>query len=344
MTFPVEWPDDGGPPRSRRFGDLYFSASDGLAGGRAVFLAGCGLPKGLAREAAGCGGRAELGFGTGLNIAALLDLWRREAPDGAWLNIFSLEDEPLPVADARRALAAWPELADIAEALLACWPGRARGVHRLDLPTLRATLDVAVLEAAEALAGWMGAADAWFLDGFAPRLNPQMWRQEVLGLIAERSAPGARVATYSAAGEVRRGLAAAGFAVERAPGFAGKRHRLEAVWPGEPPADPPTPRVVIVGAGIAGASLLRAFAVQGIEASIVASDALPASAGPAALVTPRLDAGLAAPAALFARAFARARSVYETVTIARGALRIAVRTQGRTPLCRERRLAPVRAR
>ncbi len=322
MNSPVDWPDDGGPPRSRRFGDLYFSASDGLAESRAVFLAGCGLPKAWQGRRHFTVG--ELGFGTGLNIAALLDLWRREGPASGWLSIFSLEDEPLPLTDAGRAIAAWPELANAAEALLAHWPGRARGVHRLDLPAFRATLDVAVFEAAEALAGWTGAADAWFLDGFAPRVNPQMWRPEVLALVAERSAPGARLATYSAAGEVRRGLAAAGFAVERAPGFGGKRHRLEARWPGQPPADPPAPRVAIVGAGIAGASLFRAFAAQGIEASIVASDAPAASAGPAALVTPRLDAGLAAPAALFARAFARARSTYETVAIARGALQLAV--------------------
>jgi tRNA 5-methylaminomethyl-2-thiouridine biosynthesis bifunctional protein len=322
MTSPVHWPDAGGPPRSRRYGDLYFSASDGLAESRAVFLAGCGLP------AAWLGRRrftiAELGFGTGLNIAALIDLWRREGPKDAWLSIFTIEAEPMPADDARRALAAWPELDPIAESLLARWPGQARGFHRLDLPEFRATLDVAVLEAAEALAEWTGAAHAWFLDGFTPSLNPQMWRAEVLDFIAALSAPGARLATYSAAGEVRRGLAAAGFDVARAPGFGGKRHRLEARWPGAAPADPSPPRVAIVGAGISGASLFRAFAAQGIEASVIASGAPAASTGPAALVTPRLDAGLAAPAAFFARAYARAQSLYEPFNIGRGALQLAV--------------------
>jgi tRNA 5-methylaminomethyl-2-thiouridine biosynthesis bifunctional protein len=322
MTSPALWPEAGGPPRSRRYGDLYFSASDGFAESRAVFLAGCGLPeawRGRKRFTV-----AELGFGTGLNIAALIDLWRREGPKDGWLSIFSLEAEPLPAADARRALAAWPELGSIAEALLARWPGRAAGFHRVDFPEFRATLDVAVVEAGEALAEWTGAADAWFLDGFAPRLNPQIWRPEVLDLIARRSAPGARLATYTAAGEVRRGLAAAGFAVARAPGFGGKRHRLEGCWPGAAPADPAPPRVAVVGGGIAGASLFRAFAAQGITPRLIASGAPAASAGPLALVTPRLDAGLAAPAALFARAFSRARSLYEPSAIGRGALQLAV--------------------
>jgi tRNA 5-methylaminomethyl-2-thiouridine biosynthesis bifunctional protein len=335
MTSPALWPETGGPPRSRRYGDLYFSATDGLAESRAVFLAGCGLPeawKGRRRFTV-----AELGFGTGLNIAALIDLWRREGPKDAWLSIFTLEAEPLPAADARRALAAWPELGFVAEMLLSHWPGQARGFHRLDLPDVRATLDVAVLEAAEALGEWTGAADAWFLDGFAPRLNPQMWRPEVLDLIAAHSAPGARLATYTAAGEVRRGLAAAGFEVARLAGFGDKRHRLEARWPGAAPVDERLPRVAIVGAGIAGASLFKAFAAQGIEALVVGSGAPMASAGPVALVTPRIDAGLAAPAALFARAFARARQPYEPVTIGRGALQLAVGSKD------ERRFAAIAA-
>jgi tRNA 5-methylaminomethyl-2-thiouridine biosynthesis bifunctional protein len=321
MNASVDW-SAGGPPRSSRYGDLYFSAGDGLAESRAVFLAGCGLPaawEGRRRFSVG-----ELGFGTGLNIVALIDLWRREGPDDAWLSIFSVEAEPLTESDARRALSAWPELAEIADALLSRWPGGAHGFHRVDLAEFRVTLDVAVLEVAEALAEWAGAADAWFLDGFAPRLNPQMWRPEVLSLVAARSAPGARLATYTAAGEVRRGLATAGFVVDRAQGFGAKRHRLEARWPGEPGPEAPPARVAIIGAGIAGASLFRAFAAQGIEARIFASGAPAASVGPAALVTPRLDAGLAAPAALFARAFARARVVYESAVIARGALQLEV--------------------
>jgi tRNA 5-methylaminomethyl-2-thiouridine biosynthesis bifunctional protein len=318
-----DWPD-GGPPRSARFGDLYFSAEDGLAESRLVFLHGCGLPE------AWRGRRvftvAELGFGTGLNIAALLDLWRREAPADGHLAIFSLEAWPLEAADAARALAAWPDLAPVTSLLIERWPGRASGFHRIDLPEFHATIDLAIMEAAEALSAWSGRADAWFLDGFAPAANPEMWRQEVLALVAARSAPGARVATYSAAGEVRRGLAAAGFEVARLPGFGRKRHRLEGRLPGATIETPP-PRVAIIGAGIAGASLARAFEAQGATAAVYASEAPAASAGPAALVAPRLDAGLAEPAALFAQAFTRARRVYRSrpdVVVSEGALQLAI--------------------
>ena len=324
MTGPIEWPD-GGPPRSRRFGDLYYSAQDGLAEARQVFLAGCGLTD------TWCDARAftvaELGFGTGLNIAALLDLWRRDGPSDGRLSIFSIEAFPVGAPDTARALSTWPELAPVADILVARWPGQARGFHRVDLPEFRATLDLAVMEAAEALESWSGAADAWFLDGFSPACNPEMWRPQVLAVLAARSAPGARLATYTAAGEVRRGLAAAGFEVERAPGFGRKRHRLEGRAPGERPSASAPPRVAIIGAGIAGVSLARAFAALGATAQIYDAETPSASAGPAALVTPRLDAGLAAPARLFAQAFARARMVYaETpaTIIAEGALQLAV--------------------
>jgi tRNA 5-methylaminomethyl-2-thiouridine biosynthesis bifunctional protein len=323
-TSPLTWTDDG-RPRSRLFGDVYFSAEDGLAESRAVFLAGCGLPErwtGRARFTVG-----ELGFGTGLNILALLELWRRSRPPGGRLQVFSIEAYPLARAEAARALAAWPELADISDRLLAQWPGTARGVHRIELADLGAILDVAHLEAGEALAGWSGAADAWFLDGFAPAANPQMWRQEVLDLVAARSAPGARAATFTVAGAVRRGLQAAGFAVEKRPGFGAKRERLEAVLPGAA-AECPPPRIAIVGGGIAGASAARALSALGLEPLLV-DEARPPSGGfthPAALVTPRLDAGLGPVAQISAQAFRRAVQLYETLPGAirsRGVLQLA---------------------
>jgi hypothetical protein len=114
----------------------------------------------------------------------------------------------------------------------------------VDFPDLRATLDLAVMEASEALGAWSGPADAWFLDGFAPARNPEMWSDSLMALVARRSAPGARAATYTVAGQVRRGLAAAGFEVERQPGFGRKRERLEARLAGaaaEGPRDSSTP-------------------------------------------------------------------------------------------------------
>ncbi|RAK59070.1 FAD-dependent cmnm(5)s(2)U34 oxidoreductase [Phenylobacterium hankyongense] len=321
---PLAWSEDG-QPRSRLYGDVYFSAVDGLAEARAVFLQGCGLPdawQGRRRFVVG-----ELGFGTGLNILALLDLWRRHRPAGGRLHIFSVEAHPISAAEAARALAHWPELADLAGLLAQRWPGRARGVHRLELPELDAILDVAVLEVEAALEGWSGQADAWFLDGFAPALNPAMWRDEVLALVAARSAPGARAATFTVAGQVRRGLAAAGFQVDKRPGFGRKRERLEARLPGSPAAETAARRVAIVGAGIAGAAAARAVRALGGEPRVfdLEGPGAGASGNPAALVTPRLDAGLGPPAQLFAQAFARAVDLYEQepdAVLARGVMQL----------------------
>ncbi len=323
VSSPIVW-DPSGPPRSALYDDLYFSRDDGLAESRAVFLAGCGLPEAWANRARFT--VAELGFGTGLNIVALLELWSRARPPGARLSVFSIEAHPVSAADAARALAAWPQVAEIAGALTSRWPGVARGFHRLELEALGVVIDVAIMDVAEALAAWTGLADAWFLDGFAPALNPAMWSAPVLGAVAARSAPGARLATYTVAGGVRRGLAAQGFTVERKAGFGRKRERLEARWPGcIGPA--PRPRIAIIGAGIAGAALARAFRALGLEARIFDPGGDSASAGPAALVAPRLDAGLGPHAALFAQAFGRARTLYEAIedgVIARGALQLAV--------------------
>ncbi len=311
-----------GQLRSARFDDVYFSADGGLGEARAVFLAGCGLPgrwRGRRRFTVG-----ELGFGTGLNILALLQMWQQHRPPGATLHIFSVEGFPLARADAAAAHAQWPELAALSAPLLAQWPAGARGMHRIGWPGLGATLDLAVLDVDAALSGWTGRADAWFLDGFSPAKNPSMWSADVLAAVARASAPGARAATYSVAAAVRQGLEAGGFSLTRKPGFGHKRERLEASLPGAA-TDLPAPRVAIIGAGIAGASLARALADLGVEAQVFAAGPM-ASGNPAALVSPRLAAGSTVGAALHAQAFRRAvQRIRETAPgaiIASGVVRL----------------------
>lgn len=330
----LTWSDDGAP-RSARFGDVYFSRDDGLAESRAVFLQGCGLPERWRdREQFTV---AELGFGTGLNIIALLDLWRREGPVDGRLNVFSIEAFPLTSEEAARALAAWPEVADIAAALIAAWSSGTPGFHRIDLPAFRATIDLAVGDAAWALAEWRGAADAWFLDGFSPALNPGMWSEAVMDGIAARSAPGARVATFTVAGAVRRGLSERGFEIEKRPGHGRKRERLEARLPEPVEGVRPTPRsVAVIGAGIAGASVARALTSLGIAVSVIEAEHAGAggSGFPAALVTPRLDAGDALIAGFHAQALERARTLYQDTpgaVVAHGVLQLeqAERDHGR---------------
>src|SRR3569623_312697 len=150
---PLDWGADG-LPRSRLYGDVYFSAEDGLAEARAVFLQGCGLPQAWRERRRFVVG--ELGFGTGLNILALIALWARERPPLGRLHVFSIAAHPLGVEDARRALARWPELSSLAARLLARWPGQARGPHRVEFHDLGVTLDGVVGEVADALEGWAG--------------------------------------------------------------------------------------------------------------------------------------------------------------------------------------------
>lgn len=317
------WTDDGAP-RSGRFDDVYFSREGGLAETRAVFLAGCGLPDAWRERRHFT--LAELGFGTGLNIAALLDLWRRERPADGRLHIFSVEGFPLTRDEAERALSAWPEIADAANALLRAWPAPTPGLHRMDLPGFNATLDLYVGPVETALTQWSGAADAWFLDGFAPSTNPDMWSDAVMDAIAARSAPGARVATFTVAGAVRRGLAERGFVVEKRAGHGRKRERLEARLAGTTD-ERPHPRVAIVGAGIAGAALARAFSALGLRPTVIEGDRVGAGASgfAASLVTPRLDAGDRAIAALYASALERAGTLYRATpdaVLAEGVLQL----------------------
>jgi tRNA 5-methylaminomethyl-2-thiouridine biosynthesis bifunctional protein len=312
--------DLGGPPRSRAFGDIYFAPENGLAESEAVFLAGCGLPQAWAGRAQLT--VAELGFGTGLNVLALHRLWRRERPASARLHVVSVEGYPLTREQAEAALEPFTEVADLARELLRVWPPRVKGVHRRHLGD-GVTLTLAWLDVAEALAALDFAADAWFLDGFAPAKNQAMWSPEVLAGVAARSRPGARLASFSVAGPVRRGLEAVGFVVEKKPGFGAKRERLEASYRGPPPISPasllfprapaPAGPILVVGAGIAGVATAQALIRRGVEVTVI--DAAPgpaagASGVSAGLVAPRLDLDDRPTARLLRTAYAAALDAY----------------------------------
>ncbi|OZA16534.1 MAG: FAD-dependent oxidoreductase [Rhodobacterales bacterium 17-64-5] len=205
----LEWLD-GIIPVSRRFDDPYFSLAGGLEETRHVFLTGNGLPERLRPGFQ----IAELGFGTGLNLLATC-LMAGDMP----LRYTSFEAYPITAAEMARSHAAFPEVAAVSGPLVAAW---GQGLRQFFL----GPIEVSVIEADArvALAGWRGLADAWYLDGFSPAKNPELWGDDLMAEVARHTAPGGTFATYTAAGHVRRALAAAGFAVTRQPGFARKRH------------------------------------------------------------------------------------------------------------------------
>lgn len=210
---PLSW-RDGRTPVSDVFQDPYYALSDGAAEARHVFLAGNGLPGRFAP-----GFRiAELGFGTGLNALVAWQAWQQAGVAGP-LRFTSFEAFPMPPADMVRALAAWPDLAERGAPLLAALE---RGARAVSLPGLE--LELIAGDARETLPDWPGRADAWFLDGFSPARNPELWEPALMAQVAAHTAPAGTFTTYSAAGAVRRALAEAGFAVGRAPGFGDKRH------------------------------------------------------------------------------------------------------------------------
>jgi tRNA U34 5-methylaminomethyl-2-thiouridine-forming methyltransferase MnmC len=216
----LEW-IDGDMPYSPEFGDQFYCREDGRAECGHVFLAGNGLPERWSRGDPFVIG--ELGFGTGLNFC---ETWRvhKTVTGGAALHFVSFELYPMRRDGIDKALGRWPELDVERRALVAKWPEAPAGTVDLDFGDARLT--VVCGDALGSLAESRLIADAWYLDGFAPSRNPALWSEDIFRAVFEHTRPGGSFATYAAAGFVRRGLGAAGFAVERRPGFAGKREML----------------------------------------------------------------------------------------------------------------------
>lgn len=214
----VTW-KPGGVPVSTRFDDPYFSLENGLEETRYVFLGGNDLPQRFQD-----GFRvAELGFGTGLNFLATAQAWRQAGGTGT-LHFTSFEAFPMTTAEMGKALRLFGGFDGLADALLSVWSAQGGMMQIGD--DLR--LDVIMGDARETLPAWQGQADAWFLDGFSPAKNPELWSETLMAEVAAHTAPGGTAATYTAAGFVRRGLEAGGFTVSRVPGFGRKRHMTRA--------------------------------------------------------------------------------------------------------------------
>ncbi|ELQ6226418.1 bifunctional tRNA (5-methylaminomethyl-2-thiouridine)(34)-methyltransferase MnmD/FAD-dependent 5-carboxymethylaminomethyl-2-thiouridine(34) oxidoreductase MnmC [Cronobacter turicensis] len=327
-----------GTPVSRDFDDVYFSNDDGLEETRYVFLNGNQLPERFMTHPRDSFIVAESGFGTGLNF---LTLWQafaafRDAhPDAALqrLHFISFEKFPLTPADLASAHAHWPELAPWAQQLQAQWPMALPGCQRVLLDDGRVTLDLwlgDINELVDALDDTHNRqVDAWFLDGFAPSKNPDMWTPGLFAAMARLARPGGTLATFTSAGFVRRGLIDAGFNVVKRKGFGRKREMLtgalsvdvpppvRAPWYARRPASGDKD-VAIVGGGIASALLALALQRRGWQVTLYCEDDAPAqgaSGNRQGALYPLLSHHDAALAAFFPAAFTFARRLYDALPV-----------------------------
>ncbi|WP_454721013.1 MULTISPECIES: bifunctional tRNA (5-methylaminomethyl-2-thiouridine)(34)-methyltransferase MnmD/FAD-dependent 5-carboxymethylaminomethyl-2-thiouridine(34) oxidoreductase MnmC [Cupriavidus] len=293
---------DTGPPYSTRYGDVYHSDEGGLAQARHVFLGGNGLPQAW-------GGRdqfviVETGFGLGLNFLATWQAWRADPQRCRRLHFVSIEKHPftregLAAVHARMAGAA--ELAPLAAQLQQAWPLALPGMHRLEFEGGAVVLTLAFGDIDTMLPRLALGADAFYLDGFAPERNPEMWQPPLMKRLARLARPGATVATYAAAGFVRRGLQAAGFEARRATGYGSKWHMTVGHFPAErarrryPPPVPaawPERHALVIGAGLAGCAVTERLAARGWRVTLFDTHDGPArqtSAHRAAAMHPHLS-------------------------------------------------------
>lgn len=278
----LDWTPSG-HPLSREFGDVYF-AEHGLAESRHVFIEQNDLATRFAELAQD--DRlviGETGFGTGLNFLCAWQCFARTAKAGARMQFVSVEKYPLKRDDLARALALWPELGEFSAALLGQYVAVHEGFQRLVFDGGRVTLTLLIGDAQEQLPRLDGPVDAWFLDGFAPARNPDMWTSELFAELARLAAPGATLGTFTSTGWVRRGLAAVGFKMKRVAGIGNKWHVSKGrflgltetdpltvkPWFNRPPAHGGERHALVVGAGLAGCATAASLAARGWRVSLL---------------------------------------------------------------------------
>lgn len=288
----LEWQQ--GVPASTEFEDIYFNRAGGVAETRHVFLDANHLEQRFAEQHRTPFVVAETGFGTGLNFLCCRQLWLQKAPSGRQLHFISCEKFPLSPEDLTRALSAFPEFSEGARQLLRGYPQPVAGAYTLPFDGGRILLTLLLGDALDTLPRLDARVDAWFLDGFAPARNPELWNEQLFNQIARLSRPGTTFATFTAAGAVRRGLQAAGFEVSKRPGFGHKREMLNGrmtlapldttpedtpIWFQRPAPALSDEPILVIGAGIAGASTAHALATQGFRVAVLERHPGPAMEG-----------------------------------------------------------------
>lgn len=262
---------------SAEYDDIYHAAAGGLEQSRHVFLGGNDLPaRWRGREAFTI---LETGFGCGLNFLATWAAWRDDPARCARLHFISVEKHPFARDDLRVIHRAWPELAPLSNALLAAWPPLVPGFHRLHFDDGRVTLTLLFGDAPALLPQLRARVDAFYLDGFAPAKNPELWSPEIFGQVGRLADEGATAATWSVAAAACGGLRDAGFDIDKRPGFAHKREMLAARRVRPVAAGTrriPPSRALVIGAGLAGAGCAERLAARGWEVEVLERNAAPA--------------------------------------------------------------------
>jgi tRNA 5-methylaminomethyl-2-thiouridine biosynthesis bifunctional protein len=277
--------DADGMPFSPAYDDIYFSPGDDSPTAQAhhVFLGGNGLPERWANKNAFT--IVECGFGLGLNFLATWQAWRDDPRRCERLHFVSVEKHPFAREDLRTLHARHPALEPLASQLHEVWPQLVPGVHRMHFEERRVVLTLVFSDVADAVADLRLGADAFYLDGFAPDRNAEMWTPRVMQGLARLARPGATLATYTTARTVRDALADAGFAAEKRPGYGTKRDmlagRFAPRWTQRRPPPPipwwPERRAMVIGAGLAGTAVCERLAARGWQIELIERNAAPAA-------------------------------------------------------------------
>lgn len=310
----LQWSEDG-TLSSPEYGDIYFQPGKGPEESRHVFLSGNGLEPRF-QKAAGEFCVAELGFGSGLNFLLTAELFAKAAPESARLFYASVEKHPIARADLEKIYAHFDGFGDMTGQVLSQYPPLIGGFHTLRFLGGRITLMLLFGDVMDVLPQLQGRFDAWFLDGFSPAKNPAMWEEGIFPLMAARTAKGGTVATFSAAGHVRRGLETAGFTVRKEKGYGVKRDMTVAVFEKGAAYDDVRKSVIVLGAGIAGCAAAHALSRRGHDVTVIdrrGDCALETSGNPAGIVYPKLTVDPSPLGDFHAHAFSYTRALLKSL-------------------------------